>query len=125
MLTASAAQPRNGTAPNAPTARAVLIMNSRRLCRFDKFVREIFPAESLRAFFMRSSLAAVVGLAPFVRAKPHIFGDGNRIQYCLQYDFRLYRWLLSDRRRATSHRVHDGRKTCQAHDGPGVEIAPD
>src|SRR5579863_7901548 len=48
----SAAQPRSGTAPNAPAARAVLTMNSRRLCRFDRAPLAVLPAESLRAFVM-------------------------------------------------------------------------
>src|ERR1700691_488289 len=61
MWTGSAAQPRNGTAPNAPAARMppVFRRNSRRPCRLGKvwFDKACFRlawrlTESLRSFFM-------------------------------------------------------------------------
>src|SRR3569832_2616895 len=118
----SAAQPRNGTAPNAPAANAALSMNSRRLCRVDKVLGELLPAESLRAFVMRfPPLPLLPALVPFV-AEPLIFADGNRIQYCLQYRAQFYRWAAV---KVASHWRHGGQKTTQAHYGSSAEIAPD
>src|SRR5665213_3921089 len=56
ILTGSAAQPRSGTAPNAPAANIppVLIRNWRRSCRFDRVLSgsDGFLMDFCRCFFM-------------------------------------------------------------------------
>jgi hypothetical protein len=70
MFTGLAAQPRSGTAPNAPAAIAAPAFwrNLRRLCRFDSigFAQFSERTERWRAFFMLFSPRAAGFLPPCV-----------------------------------------------------------
>src|SRR3954471_7587907 len=117
MLTASAAQPRNGTAPNAPAASTppVLRRNLRRLSLVRRVPFGLRGSDSWRIFVMPlppvCNPVRLLAVRPIACCWEDASGLGCRLQYAAQHDPRgtILRLLLRASARGASRLCEDHR----------------